>query len=155
MVGLVLRLGVHVLFGALLVVVAGSLAGEWLSIHNKLSDANAFLWGHQGYESVDLGRGWQILLFAGLLIRLFLVVRAIRPALQTQGEQYGAGLTWGHHTHLSIVEYWRWWVVHRRAALGHHFSRRRHHRHLPSLVFLRNSHRGSGMGRWARDFPDS
>ena len=25
---------------------------------------------------------------------------------------YGAGLTWGQHTHLSMVEYWRWWVVH-------------------------------------------
>src|SRR5579872_1657818 len=125
------RLGVHVLFGALLVVVAGSLAGEWMSIQNKLSDANSFLWGHQGYEYVDLGRGWQILLFVGLLIWLFLVVRSIRPALQNGGggEQrhllwlfvmssaaiglfYGAGLTWGQHTHLSLVEYWRWWVVH-------------------------------------------
>jgi nitric oxide reductase subunit B len=122
-------LGVHVLFGALLVIVAGSLAGEWMSIENKLSDANSFLWGHQGYEYVDLGRGWQILLFIGLLIWLFLVVRAIRPALKTAGEQrqliwlfvlsagaiglfYSAGLTWGQHTHLSIVEYWRWWVVH-------------------------------------------
>jgi len=122
-------LGVHVLFGALLVIVAGSLAGEWLSIQNKLSDANSFLWGHQGYEYVDLGRGWQLLLFIGLLIWLFLVVRAIRPALKNAGEQrhllwlflmsaaaiglfYGAGLTWGQHTHLSIVEYWRWWVVH-------------------------------------------
>ncbi|MES1256885.1 MAG: nitric-oxide reductase large subunit [Acidobacteriota bacterium] len=123
------RLGVHVLFGALLVVVAGSMTGEWLSVHHRLSDANAFLWGHQGYEYVDLGRIWQILLFAGLLIWLFLVVRAIRPALKTPGEHkpllwlfvlsagaiglfYGAGLTWGQHTHLSIVEYWRWWVVH-------------------------------------------
>ena len=123
------RLGVHVLFGALLAIVVGSLAGEWMSIQNKLSDANSFLWGHQGYEYVDLGRGWQIMLFAGLLIWLFLVVRAIRPALKTAGEQkpliwmfllsagaigmfYGAGLTWGQHTHLSIVEYWRWWVVH-------------------------------------------
>jgi nitric oxide reductase subunit B len=25
---------------------------------------------------------------------------------------YGAGLTWGQHTDLSEVEYWRWWVVH-------------------------------------------
>ncbi len=58
-----------------------------------------------------------------------LVVRSIRPALKNAGEQrqllwlflmssaaiglfYGAGLTWGQHTHLSIVEYWRWWVVH-------------------------------------------
>jgi len=123
------RLGVHVLFGALLVVVVGSMAGEWLSIHNKLSDADAFLWGHQGYEYVDLGRIWQILLFAGLLIWLFLVVRSVWPALKKPGEHtqllwlfllsagaiglfYGAGLTWGQHTHLSIVEYWRWWVVH-------------------------------------------
>ena len=37
------RLGVHVLFGALLVIVVGSLTGEWLSVHNKLSDANSFL----------------------------------------------------------------------------------------------------------------
>ena len=123
------RLGVNVLFSALLLIVVGSLAGEWMSIHNKLSDANSFLWGHQGYEYVDLGRAWQILLFVGLLIWLFLVVRSIRPALKSGGEQkpllwlfimsataiglfYGAGLTWGQHTHLSIVEYWRWWVVH-------------------------------------------
>jgi nitric oxide reductase subunit B len=25
---------------------------------------------------------------------------------------YASGLMWGRHTHLSIVEYWRWWVVH-------------------------------------------
>jgi nitric oxide reductase subunit B len=125
------RLGVHTLFGALLAIVAGSLGGEWMSIHNKLSDAGSFLWGHQGYEYVDLGRGWQILLFVGLLIWLFLVVRSIWPALKNNGggEQrqllwlflmsagaiglfYGAGLNWGQHTHLSIVEYWRWWVVH-------------------------------------------
>jgi nitric oxide reductase subunit B len=123
------RLGVNVLFGALLLIVAGSLTGEWLSVHNKLSDANSFLWGHQGYEYVDLGRGWQILLFVGLLIWFALVVRSVRPALKTAGEHrpllwlfllsggaiglfYGAGLQWGQHTHLSIVEYWRWWVVH-------------------------------------------
>ena len=123
------RLGVNVLFGALLVIVAGSLTGEWMSVQNKLSDAASFLWGHQGYEYVDLGRGWQTLLFAGLFIWLFLVVRSIRPALKNPGEQrqliwlflisagaiglfYGAGLNWGQHTHLSMVEYWRWWVVH-------------------------------------------
>jgi nitric oxide reductase subunit B len=44
-----------------------------MSVQNKLSDANVLLWGHQGYEYVDLGRGWQILLFVGLLIWLFLV----------------------------------------------------------------------------------
>ncbi len=123
------RFGVNLLFAALLVVVVGSLAGEWLSIHQKLSDVTAFYLGHQGYEYVDLGRAWQIALMVGLLLWLFLMLRALWPALTKQGEArqlvallavstgaialfYGAGLTWGQHTHLSIVEYWRWWVVH-------------------------------------------
>src|SRR5262249_13821963 len=25
---------------------------------------------------------------------------------------YGAGLMYSRHTHISVVEYWRWWVVH-------------------------------------------
>lgn len=123
------RLGVNVLFGALLLVVAGSLTGEWLSIHNKMSDAVSFYLGHQGYEYVDLGRVWQIALMVGLLLWLVLMIRVLRPAMSRPGEQkqlvillavstaaialfYGAGLTWGRHTHLSMVEYWRWWVVH-------------------------------------------
>jgi len=28
------------------------------------------------------------------------------------GLLYAAGLMWGQHTHISIMEYWRWWVVH-------------------------------------------
>src|SRR6185503_15842220 len=123
------RLGVNVLFLALLVVVVGSLAGQWLSVHNKLSDAMSFYLGHQGYEYVDLGRAWQIALLVGLFLWLFLMLRALWPALRQHDEQkqlvallavatgaialfYGAGLTWGQHTHLSMVEYWRSWVVH-------------------------------------------
>ena len=122
-------LGVNILFAALLVVVVGSLTGEWLSVQNHLSDPVSFYLGHQGYEYVDLGRVWQIALMIGLLLWLFLMIRVIRPAIGRQGGQnhlvtlllvasaaialfYGAGLTWGRHTHLSIVEYWRWWVVH-------------------------------------------
>jgi nitric oxide reductase subunit B len=123
------RLGVNILFGALLVVVIGSLVGEWLSIHNKFTDVISFYFGHQGYEYVDLGRAWQLALMVGLLLWLVLMLRALWPALQRQGDAkqlvallavstgaialfYGAGLTWGRHTHLSMVEYWRWWVVH-------------------------------------------
>jgi nitric oxide reductase subunit B len=123
------RLGVNVLFAALLLVVVGSLAGQWLSIQNKMTDTVSFYFGHQGYEYVDLGRVWQLALMAGLLLWLALMLRVLWPALRERGEQkqlvallavstgaialfYGAGLTWGQHTHLSIVEYWRWWVVH-------------------------------------------
>src|SRR5215468_516094 len=123
------RLGVDVLFIALIVVVVGSLVGEYLSIHGQLSDAASFYWGHQGWEYLDLGRVWQAGLFLGLLIWLVLMLRVIRPALAEKGERrhlvimfaisagtialfYGAGLMYGRHTHISMVEYWRWWVVH-------------------------------------------
>lgn len=123
------RLGVNVLFAALLLVVVGSLTGEWLSVMNHLSDTTAFYVGHQGYEYVELGRLWQIALMVGLLLWLVLMTRVLWPALRQSGNQkqlvalllvataaialfYGAGLTWGQHSHLSMVEYWRWWVVH-------------------------------------------
>jgi len=123
------RLGVNVLFGALVFIVAGSMAGEWLSVQNKISGATSFYFGHQGYEYIDLGRAWQIGLFAGLLIWFSLIVRVIWPALRKPAEDkslvllflvstaaigsfYAAGFAWGQHTHLTLVEYWRWWVVH-------------------------------------------
>jgi nitric oxide reductase subunit B len=123
------RLGVNVLFGALLVVVAGSLAGEWLSIQQVFGLDAGFWFGHQGYEYVDLGRAWQLALYAGLLLWLLLMLRAIWPALRRPeggrgiialftvsvvaiGTLYGAGLFYGARSHLSVAEYWRWWVVH-------------------------------------------
>ncbi len=123
------KLGVNVLFIALLVIVIGSLAGQWMGVMQKLGLAQNFWFGHQGYEYVDLGRFWQIFLFLGLFIWLFLMGRALWPAIKQRNENrhllvmfliasiaiasfYGAGLMWGQQTHLSVAEYWRWWVVH-------------------------------------------
>ncbi len=123
------KLGVNILFGALLIIVVGSLAGQWMGVMQKLGLTENFWFGHQGYEYVDLGRFWQIFLFAGLFIWLFLLARAIWPALKERNESrhlllmfliasvaialfYGAGLMWGQQTNLAIAEYWRWWVVH-------------------------------------------
>lgn len=123
------KFGVNLLWVALLVVVIGSFAGEFLAIHQKLGTAKNFWFGHMGYEYVDLGRFWAILLFAGLMIWLTLVGRALWPALKrpsevrgliamvfvstiTIGLFFGAALTWGRHTSLSMIEYFRWWVVH-------------------------------------------
>lgn len=123
------KLGVDILFGALLIIVVGSLAGQWFGVMQKLGLVQSFWFGHQGYEYVDLGRFWQIFLFAGLFIWLFLMGRAMWPALKVKSENrnllamflistiaiasfYGAGLMWGRQTNLAIAEYWRWWVVH-------------------------------------------
>jgi nitric oxide reductase subunit B len=123
------RFGVNVLWAALVLVVVGSMFGEWLGVQQVFSLDDNFWFGHQGYEYVDLGRFWQILLFVGLMLWLVLVARALWPALRRPSESqpllvilflstiaiglfYAAGFMWGKHTHLSLVEYWRWWVVH-------------------------------------------
>ena len=48
------KLGVNILFIALLVIVVGSLAGQWMGVMQKLGLAENFWFGHQGYEYVDL-----------------------------------------------------------------------------------------------------
>ena len=123
------KLGVNFLFIALLIIVVGSLAGQWFGVMQKLGLTQNFWFGHQGYEYVDLGRFWQLFLFVGLVIWLFLMGRAIWPALVKKSENrnllimflistvaiaafYAAGLMWGQQTNLAIAEYWRWWVVH-------------------------------------------
>lgn len=123
-------LGVNALFGALLIVVFGSLIGELLATRQVFENLNMSFWfGHQGYEYTDLGRFWQILLLIGLGLWLALMLRCIVPALKKAddtkqllllfsastiaiGVFYGGGLFYGARTHLSIMEFWRWWVVH-------------------------------------------
>ncbi len=123
------KLGVNFLFIALLIIVLGSLAGEWASVKGLLPGDLWFWFGHQGYEYVDLGRFWQIFLLVGLFLWLFLMIRALAPAFRQPGEHksllglfvvssgaiamfYAAGLGIWKNTHLAMAEYWRWWVVH-------------------------------------------
>lgn len=124
------KLGVDVLFGALLIVVLGSMGGQWMSVMHRLGNGDLWFWfGHQGYEYVDLGRVWQAALFVGLLLWLFLIGRSAVAALRSKSNNrslvtlylattagialfYAPGLFWGMRSHLTVVEYWRWWVVH-------------------------------------------
>jgi len=124
------RLGVNFLFGCLLVIVVGSFAGQWLAVMQKLGLSHNFWFGHQGWEYADMGRFWQGFLFIGLLLWLTLVGRALWPVLRGPADEtkaivgllflstvciglfFGAALMWGEHTHISEVEYWRWWLVH-------------------------------------------
>ncbi|MDQ2639740.1 MAG: nitric-oxide reductase large subunit [Pseudomonadota bacterium] len=124
------RLGVNVLFVCLLVIVIGAFAGQWLAVMQKLGLERNFLFGHQGWEYADIGRFWQYFLFIGLVLWLVLVGRSLWPLLRGPkteirpivgllflstvaiGLFYAAGLMWHEHTHISVVEYWRWWLVH-------------------------------------------
>ncbi len=116
------------LLAALTVVVVGSLVGAWAGVQGWLGD-KSFWFGHQGYEYVELGRLWQLLLIGGMVFWLWLMFRALKPALKAEGSKtglnhfflysaitiplfYASGLMYTNHTPLSVAEYWRWWVVH-------------------------------------------
>lgn len=119
---------VNVLFGALLVVVTGSLAGEWLSVKGYLG--NLWWWlGTQGWEYMELGRVWMALLITGMAIWLFIVFRGLRAALKAETDRGGLthlllysaaaipvfycfGLMVNRDTHLTMADYWRWWLIH-------------------------------------------
>jgi len=124
------RFGVNFLFVSLIVIVVGSFAGQWLAVMQKLGLEHNFWWGHQGWEYADMGRFWQWYLFVGLLLWVALVGRALWPVLRDKANEtrhivgllfmataaiglfFASALMWGEHTHISEVEYWRWWLVH-------------------------------------------
>ena len=123
------KLGVDALFWALIVVVLGSVITGWLGTMQRRGVDFSFWLGNQGLEFTSMGRVWQILLFVGLLFWVFLLGRALWPALKKPSETrgliamvflsatciggfYATSLTWGQTTHYSMIEYWRWWLVH-------------------------------------------
>jgi nitric oxide reductase subunit B len=118
-----------ILLAALVVVVVGSLSGEAASLYGKIASSSAsFYLGTQGWEYLDLGRLWQFLLTVGMLLWLVILVRGMSDRLK--GEHpgnmpwlfiysaatiplfYAAGMLYGHNTHVSQIEFWRFWVVH-------------------------------------------
>ena len=123
------KLGVDLLFYALLFIVVGSTATGWIGSLQHLGNGFSFWVGNQGLEYTSMGRVWQILLFVGLLFWVLLLGRGLMPALKKPSESrglimmvflsaiciggfYATSLTWGPHTHYSLIEYWRWWLVH-------------------------------------------
>lgn len=123
------KLGVDLLFWALIFIVVGSTATGWLGTLQHRGVDFSFWLGNQGLEYTSMGRVWQLLLFVGLLFWVVLLGRALWPALKTPSESrgliamvflsatciggfYSTSLVWGQHTHYSMIEYWRWWLVH-------------------------------------------
>ena len=115
------------LLGALTIVVFGSLFGEYAGIEGWFQ--NAWLWfGNQGFEYLDLGRFWQILLTVGLFFWVIILFRGLRGRLH--GEHmgnmpwlfffsalslpafYGVGLLAHPGSHFTTTDFWRFWVVH-------------------------------------------
>ena len=115
------------LLGALAVVIAGSFVGEALSIFGVKAAEGSPLWDQQ-WEYLDLPRVWQTLLVIGLFLWITIIYRGIRARLKTEHRFnlpwlffysglaipafYAVGELAGTQTHITVAEFWRFWVVH-------------------------------------------
>ncbi|MBO0323785.1 nitric-oxide reductase large subunit [Muricauda sp. CAU 1633] len=121
--------GVNFLFVALLIIVLGSMLGEWLGVHQFLSLTTNFFFGHQGYEYMDLGRFWQLFLAVGMILWMVMVGRHVLFGIRKKEESkhllsilliavvaiglfFFSGLMYGENSTLPVINYWRWWLVH-------------------------------------------
>ncbi len=118
---------IDVLFAALVVIVAGSLVGELIGVKQLLGKI-WFWFGNQGWEYLEIGRAWQILLAVGLVFWVALIVRAVGPARKDPQQReiswlfimaaaaipvfYLPAFLFGSATHFSIVDTWRFWIIH-------------------------------------------
>jgi nitric oxide reductase subunit B len=115
------------LLGALAVVVFGSMIGEWLGIFGFMGGWWAWF-GNQGFEYLDLGRFWQVLLSIGLFFWVAVLFRGLRGRLRREHAAnmpwlfffaalaipafYAVGLLARPESHFTTADFWRFWVVH-------------------------------------------
>jgi nitric oxide reductase subunit B len=120
-------LWINLLFIALVFVVFGSLLGEMFGVYQLLGKL-WFWFGHQGWEYLDLGRAWQILLAIGLILWLVLIFRGTGPARKNPEEReistlfllaalaiplfYLPAMFFTSTSHYTVVDNWRFWIIH-------------------------------------------
>ncbi len=119
---------VDILFWALVVLVGGSMVGEWLGVNGYLGNL-WFLFGHQGWEYLELGRIWQVILTVGMIIWLFIVFRGIKSGLKKERDKgglihlvfyaaiavplfYAFAFFINPGGNFTMSDYWRWWIIH-------------------------------------------
>ncbi len=118
---------INFLFIALALLVFGSLFGEYAGVENIIKKV-WFWFGNQGWEYLEIGRAWQILMAVGLVIWVFLLFRTIRPSPQEHEDRelktlfllgafaipffYLPAFFFGSTTNYSTVDTWRFWIIH-------------------------------------------
>jgi len=123
-----LATAVHLLFAAFALVIGASLLGEWLGMTGLLGDW-WFWFGNQGWEFLEIGRFWQYLLVAGLLAWFALLWWLARPRAVADPQArplarmflyaslaipvfYLPALFYGAKTNFTVVDTWRFWIIH-------------------------------------------
>lgn len=122
------RLLINVLFGLCVLVGAGALFGIYFGQMGYLSDEAAYWFGSQGWEFLELGRFWHVLMLVAFVLWIAIIFRGVRQWITKQNMWsvpawlfYGSGImvlflffglgatTTGN---FAIADYWRWMTVH-------------------------------------------
>jgi nitric oxide reductase subunit B len=118
---------INVLFVAVVLMVGGSVVGMYLGPNGLLGEW-WYWFGHQGWEFVDFGRVYQIMLMVAFILWGVIVYRGLKPAL-LKGKPWRfpnwimysvigipllfiSGFVAQPETNFVIADFWRWMVVH-------------------------------------------
>ena len=118
---------VNTLFVLLVILVGGSLAGMVMGPLGLMGDLWYWL-GHQGWEFVDFGKGYQVLLMVCFALWGIIVYKGIKPAL-IKNQPWNlpnwilysvigipvlflSGFVAKPNTNFVIADFWRWMVIH-------------------------------------------
>jgi len=118
---------INILFVLLFILVGGSLTGMVMGPLGMMGEWSNFL-GHQGWEFVDFGKAYQILLMGIFILWGIVVYRGIKPAL-VKHEPWNlpnwilysvigipflflSGFVAQPETNFVIADFWRWMVIH-------------------------------------------
>lgn len=118
---------INFLFIALAILLVGSFFGQYLGVKGLLK--NLWFWfGNQGWEYLEIGRGWQVLMAIGLILWTWLLYRMVRPSKKEPEERelktlfllaalaipffYLPAFFFGSSTNFSTVDTWRFWIIH-------------------------------------------
>lgn len=119
---------IHLLFWLCIIVGAGSLFGIFVGQKGIITGDLAYWIGSQGWEFMEMGRLFQIILLLAFALWIFIIYRAVKPWLTKANLWsvpawllYGSGvmvffLFFGlfvlPKTNFAIADFWRWMVVH-------------------------------------------
>lgn len=119
---------INVLFTMCVITAIGALGGIYLGQTEILTGSLAYWFGSQGWEFMELGRFFQILMLTAFVLWIVIIYRCVKPWLTRKNIWsvpswllYGSGimvmfLFFGllvtPETNFAIADYWRWMVLH-------------------------------------------
>ena len=119
---------VNTLFWMLVVVAVGGAAGIPIGIKGLLSEEATRWFGLQGWEFLEIGRFYHIILYAAFVVWMIIVMRGVWPALRQRQTwslpnwmvysiagiifMFSASFVAKPETNFVIADFWRWCTIH-------------------------------------------